>query len=33
VFAPEAIIDPGPFFEALEERGIVTRETVTRPVL
>jgi saccharopine dehydrogenase-like NADP-dependent oxidoreductase len=33
VFAPEAIIDPVPFFEALEERGIVTRETVTRPVL
>ncbi len=32
VYAPEAIVDPVPFFEALEQRGIVTRETVTRPL-
>jgi saccharopine dehydrogenase-like NADP-dependent oxidoreductase len=33
VFPPEAIIEPVPFFEALQERGIITRESVTKPVL
>jgi hypothetical protein len=33
VSAPEAIREPVPFFAALQERGIVTRESVTRSVL
>jgi len=33
VYAPEAIIEPVPFFEALHERGIVTRESVSRSLV
>jgi saccharopine dehydrogenase-like NADP-dependent oxidoreductase len=33
VYAPEAIIEPVPFFEALEERGIITRVSMTRSVV
>jgi lysine 6-dehydrogenase len=32
VFAPEAVIDPEPFFEELSKRGILTRVTVTETV-
>jgi saccharopine dehydrogenase-like NADP-dependent oxidoreductase len=32
VFPPEAIVEPEPFFEALRQRGIVTREAVIRAV-
>jgi saccharopine dehydrogenase (NAD+, L-lysine-forming) len=33
VFAPEAIVEPTPFFEALRQRGILTHESVSRPLV